>query len=135
MIIALKNAYSVGDLAPDTTFPHVYITTFYVNGPGQTAIINYEIGTMSPPTADTPMGTWVKAMQVPALTLQINGADLYPFFMSQVQMPHDAVPGDDTVDPPIPAQDAISGNLWDQVETLLYQQIQKSDARLEGKFV
>lgn len=114
MKILLDTPYSVGDLAPDVTYPHVYITTFYVNGPGRSAIITYEIGELKDVTPDNPMGTWTKALEVPAGSLQLNGEQLYPFFGAQVTTQSDPY-------------------LWDQVEVLLYTLIQKDQPRLAGE--
>ena len=113
MKITLDTPFAIGDLGPDATYPHVYITTFFVNGPAALAQITYEIGELGAPTDDNPMGAWNKAPYVPTATTSINGSDLYPFFMSKAE----------TGDTP----------LWDQVEALMYAQIQKSDTRLAGK--
>lgn len=114
MKIQLDNPYAVGDLAPNAFYPHVYITTFYVNGPGRSAVISYEIGELRDISQDNPMGTWNKAVEVPAGALQLNGEELYPFFMAQV-----------SVGPEAPY-------LWDQVEELLYTLIQQDKPRLSG---
>lgn len=116
MKIVLATPYSVGDLAPDESFPHCYITQFYVNGAGRNATITYEVGSLAAPSDTDPMGLWTKAPFVPAGTLQIVGADLYPFFSNVVN-----------TDP------SVSQLLWDQVETLLYTQIQAAEPRLAGE--
>jgi hypothetical protein len=100
----LDEPYKTGDLAPDVKYPHVYITTLFLNGPGLTMQISYEFGTMQ--------GQWVAAPNVPTQTLALQGFDLVPFF---TQQPTDA-----------------TTPLWDQVETLMYKQVQASNARTAG---
>ena len=113
MKVTLATPYTVGDLNPDVTYPHVYITTFFVNGPARSATIQFEVGTLT--ASDDPMGLWSKAPEVPSMVLNINGADLYPFFGNEVASGIN-----------------VSPYLWDQVESLLYAQIQAANPRLAG---
>lgn len=109
MLIALDTPFSVGDLNKGVSYPHVYITGFNVNGSAMFAMIHYEIGTFTP---GTPLGTWKKAPEVPGRDVTLSGELLYPFFLTTPT---------DTERP-----------LWDQVEELLYAQIQGNDARCVG---
>ena len=106
IVITLDTPYNTGDLAPDVTFPHVYITTLYVNGPALTMTCSYEYGTM------TPEG-WLKAPFAPTGTITFTGPELYPFFGRTAN--------------------SIETPLWDQVEHGLYEQVQERDGRTAGR--
>lgn len=103
--IVLDAPYKVGDLAPNDAYPHVYITTMYLNGPALSMSVTYEFGTMN--------GGWQRAPFVAAQIVQVNGADLVPFFASKYD-------------------DKGSPYLWDQVEELIYRQIQAANPRCAG---
>lgn len=106
-VIVLDTPYSTGDLAPvDVLFPHVYITTLYVNGPALQMTMTYEYGTMGE-------GGWTKAPYTPTASITFQGPELYPFF--------GRVPN------------SVETPLWDQVEQGLYEQIQEKDGRAAGK--
>lgn len=111
MKISLDTPFTVGDLAPDASYPHVYIITFYVNGPAMMASISYEIGTLTPDVSSPLGATWEKAPEVSARSVQIQGKELIPFFVTQ---------GEE------------GASVWDQVERLLYAEIQGHDERLAG---
>lgn len=104
--IVLDAPYTTGDLNPDARYPHVYIVSLYLNGPMLSMSITYEFGEMRE--------QWYPAPLVPAVTLQLNGAQLIPFFSTE-------------------ASTDGSMYLWDQVESLMYEQIQATNARCAGR--
>lgn len=107
--IVLDAPFAMGDLEPGVSYPHVYITTLYLNGPALSMTITYEIGTMA--------NGWNPASLVPTRTLRIEGAELVPFFAAKGAEPSEA---------------STSLPLWDQVEGLMYMQVQAHDARCAG---
>lgn len=106
IVIVLDTPYTTGDLAPDVQYPHVYITTFYVNGPALNMTLTYEFGTFT-------AGGWQGAPNVPTQNLTFNAAELYPFFGR--------------------TPNSVETPLWDQVEQGLYEQIQEKNGRTAGK--
>lgn len=106
MVIILDTPFSLGDLSSET-FPHVYITNLMINGPAQTVTVMAEVGIVGENYA------WTGAPANTVTQLNLSGEALYPFFF---QKPH-----------------TMEESLWDQVETLVYQEIQKAYPRYAGK--
>ncbi|RYF50765.1 MAG: hypothetical protein EOO38_04895 [Cytophagaceae bacterium] len=105
MVINLEQPFSLGDLSP-ISFPHVYISRLIIDGPSQTVSVQYEMGVMSPDNVWTP--TPVPTMA----TINMFGAALYPFFFTK--------------------PNTLDTSLWDQVEALVYGEIQTQLPRLAG---
>lgn len=109
MVIILDKPISLGDISTDT-FPHCYITNFYVNGPAVMVQIAYEFGRMKAPTAENPSG-WNPCPAYLNKQFSLQGSELVPFFSTM---------GDS------------NDSLWDEVEKAIYLEIQKQDPRTAG---
>lgn len=105
MVIILDTPFSLGDLSPET-FPHVYIINLMINGPAQAVVVTAEVGKMGQNSV------WVSAPANTQFQLNMGGEQLYPFFFR------------------IPEN--LEESLWDQVEALIYQEIQKAVPRYAG---
>jgi hypothetical protein len=106
MVIILDTPFGLGDLS-DEKFPHVYVTNLMINGPAQTVTVVAEVGIVQ---AD---GSWKGAPVNTSFQVNITGQDLLPFFTQK--------PGD------------LETSLWDQVESLVYAQVQQIRPRFAGK--
>ncbi len=105
MVIILDKPFSLGDLGA-STYPHAYVSLLLVDGPNQTVSVQYEMGEMASDNTWTPTPVSTREM------IHMQGAALLPFFSTK------------------PANTTTS--LWDQVETLVYGELQALVPRLAG---
>jgi hypothetical protein len=110
MVIILDKPFDVGDLAPDQSWPCVYITKFGSYGPSATLAVTYEFGLMQDESMVKP-GTWTPCPWNTATRIEFSGQRLAPFYMAK----------------PDPHLD-----LWHQIEGIIYSQIQANDPRCAG---
>jgi hypothetical protein len=106
MVIILDTPFSLGDLSTET-YPHVYVTNLLINGPAQTVTVMAEVGKVGEGYS------WQSAPANTQTQLNLSGEQLIPFFF---QKPSN-----------------MDESLWDQTETLVYQEIQKAVPRYAGK--
>lgn len=105
MVIVLEVPFSLGELS-SAPFPHVYASSLTVDGKSQTVLIRFEFGEMDE------NGTWNPTPIDTGRTVVLSGERLIPFFYT------------------CPSVTDIS--LWDQVETLVYRELQATEPRLKG---
>jgi hypothetical protein len=109
MVIILDKPVSLGDISSDT-FPHCFVTNFYVNGPAVMVQVAYEFGTMKAPSAENQSG-WNPCPAFLNKQFSLQGEQLVPFFSTQGES---------------------GSSLWDEVEKAIYVEIQKQDPRTAG---
>lgn len=106
MVIILDTPFGLGDLSTET-YPHVYITNLQINGPAQSVTVMAEVGRMGENSA------WSAAPANTVFQLNMTGEQLYPFFFEKPT--------------------TLDDSLWNQVESLIYKEVQTARPRFAGK--